>query len=136
MIRCYIGHSKGTVDAEIAKLTQEGEGIAELNRAVLDGDVVDLETLQVHCDTLPFLGGAKLVVVRGLLSRSLKEKPLRDGLLAYLPRRARALHVGVGRSRLAPGAGDHRAHQGHTGYSRRHCGYRRPAQRPAASLVD
>ena len=85
MIRCFIGHSKGTVEAEIAKLTQEGEGIADLNRAVLDGDVIDIETLQVHCDTLPFLGGAKLVVVRGLLSRCLKEKPLRDGLLAYLP---------------------------------------------------
>ncbi len=85
MIRCYVGHSKGTVEAEIAKLTQEGEGIAELNRAVLDGDVIDMETLQVHCDTLPFLGGAKLVVARGLLSRCLKEKPLREGLLAYLP---------------------------------------------------
>ena len=85
MIRCYIGHSKGTVEAEIGKLTQEGEGIADLNRAVLDGDVIDMETLQVHCDTLPFLGGAKLVLVRGLLSRCLKEKPLRDGFLAYLP---------------------------------------------------
>ena len=85
MIRCYIGHSKGTVEAEIAKLTAEGQGIADLNRAVLDGDVVDLETLQVHCGTLPFLGGEKLVVVRGLLSRCLKEKDLRAGLLAYLP---------------------------------------------------
>lgn len=85
MIRCFIGHSKGTVEAEVAKLTGGGEGIADLNRVVLDGDVVDLETLQVHCDTLPFLGGAKLVIVRGLLSRCLKEKPLREGLLAYLP---------------------------------------------------
>lgn len=91
MIRCYIGHSKGTVEADVAKFTADGEAVAEdggviadLNRVVLDGDVIDLETLQVHCDTLPFLGGAKLVIVRGLLARCLKEKPLRDGLLAYL----------------------------------------------------
>ena len=85
MIRCFIGHSKGTVEAEIAKLTGEGDAIADLNRAVLDGDEIDLETLRTHCDTLPFMGGGKLVVVRGLLSRCLKEKPLREGLLAYLP---------------------------------------------------
>lgn len=85
MIRCFIGHSKGTVEAEIGKLTAGGEAIADLNRVVLDGDVIDMETLQVHCDTLPFLGGAKLVIVRGFLSRCLKEKPLREGLLAYLP---------------------------------------------------
>ena len=85
MVRCYIGHSKGTVEAEVAQLASQGEAIADLNHVVLDGDVIDMETLQVHCDTLPFLGGAKLVVVRDLLSRCLKEKPLRDGLLAYLP---------------------------------------------------
>lgn len=85
MIRCFIGHSKGTVEAEVAKLAGDGEAIADLNRVVLDGDIIDMETLQVHCDTLPFLGGAKLVIVRGLLSRSLKDKPLREGLLAYLP---------------------------------------------------
>ncbi len=85
MIRCFIGHSKGTIETEITKLATEGEAIADLNRVALDGDAIDMETLQVHCDTMPFLGGAKLVVVRGLLSRCLKEKPLRDGLLAYLP---------------------------------------------------
>ena len=85
MIRCFIGHSKGTVEAEVARLTGEGEAIADLNRVVLDGDVIDMETLQVHCDTLPFLGGAKLVTVRGLLNRCLKEKNLRERLLAYLP---------------------------------------------------
>ena len=85
LVRCYIGHSKGTVEAEVAQLASQGEAIADLNHVVLDGDVIDMETLQVHCDTLPFLGGAKLVVVRDLLSRCLKEKPLRDGLLAYLP---------------------------------------------------
>ena len=85
MIRCYIGHSKGTVDSAIAELAAEGDPMADLNRAVLDGDEIDLETLRTHCDTLPFMGGGKLVVVRGLLSRCLKEKPLREGLLAYLP---------------------------------------------------
>ncbi len=85
MIRCYIGHSKGSVEAEIAQLAAAGEAIDDLNRVVLDGDEVELETLQAHCDTLPFLGGGKLVIVRGLLNRCLKEKPLREGLLAYLP---------------------------------------------------
>jgi DNA polymerase-3 subunit delta len=85
MIRCYIGHSKGTVEAAVEELAAESGAIADLNRVVLDGDEIDIETLQVHCDTLPFMGGSKLVVVRGLLSRCLKEKPLREGLLAYLP---------------------------------------------------
>lgn len=85
MIRCFIGHSKGTVEAEVAKLAAAGEAVADLNRVTLDGDELDVATLQVHCDTLPFLGGAKLVMVRGLLSRCLKEKPLREELLAYLP---------------------------------------------------
>ena len=85
MIRCYLGHSKGTIDTEVAKLAADGEAVADLNQVVLDGDVIDVETLQVHCDTLPFMGGRKLIVVRSFLSRCLKEKPLREGLLAYLP---------------------------------------------------
>ena len=85
MIRCYIGHSKGTIQEAVAKLAADIGAIADLNRVVLDGDVIDMETLQVHCDTWPFMGGAKLVNVRGLLSRCLKEKPLRDRLLGYLP---------------------------------------------------
>ena len=96
MIRCFIGHSKGTIETEITKLATEGEAIADLNRVALDGDAIDMETLQVHCDTMPFLGGAKLVIVRGYAeSLSQREAPARRAPSVFAAR-ARALHPGFG----------------------------------------
>ncbi|MEO8083179.1 MAG: DNA polymerase III subunit delta [Ardenticatenales bacterium] len=82
-------HVRGARDAFAAQ-----DAMAELNGVVLDGARLTVSELQLAADALPFMGGQRLIVVRGLLGRCNarsgdKSKDRRttliDGLLAYLP---------------------------------------------------
>lgn len=67
---------------------------AAMNTTVLDGRKLALGELINAADALPFLVDARLVIVQGLLGRlegqagkaSKAERPLVEGLLAYLPK--------------------------------------------------
>lgn len=70
------------------------DAMAELNAVALDGARLTVAELQLAADALPFLGGQRLVVVRGLVGRCNarsgdkskdRRSALVDGLLAYLP---------------------------------------------------
>lgn len=82
-------HAAGRRAAQAA-----ADPMAELNTNLLDGAKLTLAELQAAADALPFMGGRRLVVVRGLVGRCnprsgdrSKERraALVDGLLAYLP---------------------------------------------------
>lgn len=70
------------------------DAMAELNAVVLDGARLTVAELQLAADALPFMGGRRLIIVRGLIGRCNarsgdKRKDRRttliDGLLSYLP---------------------------------------------------
>ncbi|MBK6767857.1 MAG: DNA polymerase III subunit delta [Ardenticatenales bacterium] len=70
------------------------DAMAELNASVLDGARLTVPELRAAADALPFMGGRRLVVVRGLVGRCSarsgeknKERrtALANALLAYLP---------------------------------------------------
>ncbi len=63
-------------------------GTAAMNLSIMDGEETPISTIRTACDTPPFLGDRRLVIVSGLLSRLLRRGA--DGeleaLLGYLPR--------------------------------------------------
>ena len=67
--------------------------MADLNTVVLDGRKLSLEELIRTCDTVPFLGERRLVIVEGLLTRLTPQEgkagdkgDYLTGLMDYLPR--------------------------------------------------
>jgi DNA polymerase-3 subunit delta len=85
MVICYIGYGPAALRSALEEGGAAWQAVHEFNRVSLDGESLDLATLRTHCDTLPFLGGGKLVMVKGLLAHCLQEAELRRGLLSYLP---------------------------------------------------
>ncbi len=72
MIYLIFGKDDFSCEEALHKLMQEhGAGMpgAEWNRTTLEGARLSLSELRHHCDSLPFLGERRLVIVRGLLAR-------------------------------------------------------------------
>lgn len=72
MIYLIFGKDEFSCEEALHKLMQEhAAGIpgAEWNRTLLEGGRLSLSELRHHCDSLPFLGERRLVIVRGLLAR-------------------------------------------------------------------
>lgn len=93
MFHVFQGEDAFSCSEEIASLkARMGDpALADLNVTHLDGRTIDLKELEHHCDTIPFLGEQRLVIVRGLLAR-LEQKSEGalgstwvDALMAYLP---------------------------------------------------
>lgn len=72
MIRIYYGPDTLSRSEEVRRLKQtlDTDGMLESNTTVLDGATVSPEELRNHCNTVPFLAGARLVVVEGLVKRT------------------------------------------------------------------
>lgn len=72
MIYLIFGKDEFSCEEALHKLMQEHEAGtpgADWNRTVLEGARLSLSELRHHCDSLPFLGERRLVIVRGLLAR-------------------------------------------------------------------
>lgn len=78
-------HGENTLEQEEALtrlLTDPAEGFADLNTETLEAPL-DFGELRRACDTLPFLGGKRIVIVKNALAQ--KNKKLWETLVDYLP---------------------------------------------------
>ncbi|MGQ9516775.1 MAG: hypothetical protein ACUVT1_05870, partial [Anaerolineae bacterium] len=72
MIYLIFGKDEFSCEEALHKLIHQhdaGTPGADWNRTLLEGARLSLSELQHHCDSLPFLGNRRLVIVRGLLAR-------------------------------------------------------------------
>ncbi len=71
MFYIFDGDDDFSRDEALAALKAElgPADIVSLNTSVLDGAAVSLEELRHACDSIPFFGNARLVIVKGLLTR-------------------------------------------------------------------
>lgn len=72
MIYLIFGKDEFSGEEALRKLTRQhdaGTPGADWNRTLLEGARLSLSELRHHCDSLPFLGERRLVIVRGLLAR-------------------------------------------------------------------
>ncbi len=95
MIYLIFGKDEFSCEEALRKLQEElaaGADGGDWNRTVLEGARLSLGELRHHCDSLPFLGERRLVIVRGLLARlSAGTGPQEDGSAAPTPESPTAL---------------------------------------------
>lgn len=60
--------SRGEALTELKRTLDGGSGMLSTNTTVLDAARTSIEEVLAACDTVPFLGGARLVIVEGLLA--------------------------------------------------------------------
>lgn len=70
MLRLLYGDDRVSMDADVAKRTAAaGDSAAVMNVLRFDGAVVELSELAAAARSLPFFGGTRVIVVRGLGAR-------------------------------------------------------------------
>ena len=71
MFYIFHGEEEFTLSEQVGQLRHRvaEAGLGDLNITVLDGTKVGFDELRAACDTMPFLGDRRLVIVEGLLSR-------------------------------------------------------------------
>ncbi len=86
MFYIFYGDNELARDEALAALLERVEDAGGFNVQRFDGRSVTFEELRHACDTPPFLGDRRIVIVRGLLER-LKQGPksFQEALVAYLP---------------------------------------------------
>jgi DNA polymerase-3 subunit delta len=86
VLRLFYGDDRVSMDAAVAQYAGSGgESAAVMNVIRLDGATVDLGELAGVCRVMPFFGGSRVVVVRGLKDRLQgAAKKDREELLAAL----------------------------------------------------
>lgn len=117
MLCVYHGEDEFSRSQAIAQLRQQMDPVVgELNTTMLDGRSLKLSELRAACDTLPFLGDRRLVIVRDLVSppapargtrREEAPVPADDGRLreleAYLPQLPESTWLVLNEARSLPG---------------------------------
>jgi DNA polymerase-3 subunit delta len=115
MLYVFHGEDEFSRSEAIAQMRQKMDPVVgDLNTAVLDGRGLSLSELRAACDTMPFMGDRRLVIVHDLISSSAGGKGARggrgapgdgsllEGLEAYVPQAPESARLVLDESRSLP----------------------------------